>query len=130
MQFKTTDEARKWLRGIGSLKKDLKYKIQFYEELIEDSRKMGDKGNKYITHYLKQIDELQKQLQDVVPTVEKLFEGLSPDEKMVLTVKYLLNIGWNAVELYVYFSRRQAIRLHEQAIKKLVGRKVHERKKL
>lgn len=130
MQFKTTDEARKWLRGIGALKKDLKYKIQFYEELIEDSRKMGDKGNKYITHYLKQIDELQKQLQDVVPTVEKLFEGLSPDEKMVLTVKYLLNIGWNAVELYVYFSRRQAIRLHEQAIKKLVGRKVHERKKL
>lgn len=123
MQFKTTDEARKWLRGIGSTKRDLKLKIQFYEELITDSRKMGDKGKSYIDYYLKQIDELQKQLQDVVPTVEKLFEGLSPDEKMILTAKYLMNITWDAIEVYVYYSRRQAIRIHERAIKKLVGRK-------
>ena len=129
MHFKTTDEARKWLRGITSTKQDLKLKIQFYEELINDSRKMGDNGKSYINYYLEQIDKLQKQLQNVVPTVEKLFEGLTPDEKMVLTAKYLLNISWNAVELYVYFSRRQAIRIHDRAIKKLVGRKDSERKK-
>ena len=122
MQFKTTDEAKKWLREISSVKKDLKLKIQFYEELITDSRKIGDKGKKYINYYLKQIDRLQKQLQDVVPTVEKLFGVLEPDERMVLTAKYLMNISWNAVELHVYYSRRQAIRIHDRAIKKLVER--------
>lgn len=122
MQFKTTQEAKKWLREISSVKKDLKLKIQFYEELVNDSRKMGDKGSKYIKHYLEQIDRLQKKLQNVVPTVEKLFEVLEPDEKMVLTAKYLMNISWNAMELYVYYSRRHAIRIHDRAIKKLVER--------
>lgn len=120
MQFKTTEEAKRWLRGINSIKRELKLKIRFYEDLINDSRKMGDKGNRYIEYYFKQIDKLQKQLQEVMPTVEKLFEKLDPDEKMVLTAKYLLNIAWDAVELHVYYSRRQAIRIHERALRKLV----------
>ena len=49
---------------------------------------------------------------------------LDDTERLVLTAKYIKAIRWDFIEFHVFYSRRQAIRIHNEAIKKLVGQEV------
>ena len=70
------------------------------------------------------------ELMDIRPdyaNIEKedgTLEQVDPDERMILTARYVRRLLWYAMEFHVYFSRRQAIRIHNRAVKKLVGAQV------
>lgn len=121
MQFKTSDEAKKWLRGLPLLKKELELKTEFYKELLTNSRKMGPAGEKYTAFYGGEILRLQGEFKRLVILTERLLDQLDPEERMIVTARYLKGISWDAMEFYVHYSRRQSIRIHNQAMERLVG---------
>ena len=121
MKFATENEAKKWLRGFPYLKKELSMKADFYQDLIKDNKKMGNLGDKYILYYAAQIVKLQNQIIKMEKQMENIMEFLEPDERMIFTARYMQNIVWDFIGLHIPFSRRQAIRLHNKAIEKMVG---------
>ncbi len=121
MKFKTADEAKKWLRGLPLLKKELELKTVFYKELISSNRKLGVVGEKYIEYYGGQILCLQAELKKLTIQMDRILDCLDPEERLILTARYLKGILWDAMEFHVHYSRRQAIRIHNQAIERLVG---------
>ena len=58
--------------------------------------------------------------------VEGIFNSLDENERLILTARYIKMIRWDFIEFHVYYSRRQAIRVHNEAVKKLVGADVVE----
>lgn len=125
MQLRTEEEVKKWMRGLALLKKDLQMKIGFYHDLERIDRLAGnDKKNE--RYYREQIQRLQDKLHNLAADVERVLEALDPDERAVLTARYIQNYMWDAMEFHVYFSRRQAIRIHNRAIRRLVGTVVGE----
>ncbi|MBQ4145194.1 MAG: hypothetical protein IJD36_01080 [Clostridia bacterium] len=121
MKFATENEAKRWLRGFPYLKKELSMKADFYQDLIRDNKKMGNLGEKYILYYAAQIVKLQNQMVRMDRQMDNIMEILEPDERMIFTARYMQNIIWDVIGLHIPFSRRQAIRLHNNAIEKLVG---------
>ena len=121
MKFATENEAKRWLRGFPYLKKELSMKADFYQDLIRDNKKMGILGEKYILYYAAQIVKLQNQMVRMDRQMDNIMEILEPDERMIFTARYMQNIIWDVIGLHIPFSRRQAIRLHNNAIEKLVG---------
>lgn len=124
MRFMTEESVKKWMRGLPLLKKELEMKIVFYTELIRDMKKLGEVGEKHCRGYLDQIERLQEEIQRLAKDMDRLLDKLDPDEKAVLTARYVRRLLWDAMEFHVYFSRRQAIRIHNRAVKKLVGESV------
>lgn len=121
----TNDEAvKKWMRGLPLMKKELEMKIAFYTDLAREVRKLGEAGEKRLTAYMAQIERLQDQIKGLARDMERLLDQLDPDERMILTARYVRRLLWDAMEFHVYFSRRQAIRIHNRAVKKLVGAQV------
>ncbi len=120
MKFKTADEAKKWLRGLPLLKKELELKTEFYRELIQNSRKLGAIGEKNIEYYGGQILCLQAELKRLTIQMDRILDCLDPEERLILTARYLHGILWDAMEFHVHYSRRQAIRIHNQAMERLV----------
>lgn len=121
MKFKTSDEAKKWMRGLPLLKKELELKMAFYKELLVDNRKLGAVGEKYVAYYGGEIIRLQGQLKQLTIQVDRMLDRLDPEERMIITARYLRGISWDAMEFHVHYSRRQSIRIHNQAIERLVG---------
>lgn len=121
MKFKTSDEAKKWLRGLPLLKKELELKTAFYKELLINNRKLGLVGEKYTAYYGGEIIRLQGQLKQLTIQMDRLLDLLDPEERMIVSARYLRGISWDAMEFYVHYSRRQSIRIHNQAMERLVG---------
>lgn len=121
MKFNTANEVKKWLRGLPLLKKELELKMTFYRELIQNNRKLGEVGEKHIAYYGGEILRLQAELKKLTIQMDRILDCLDPEERVILTARYLRGILWDAMEFHVHYSRRQAIRIHNQAIERLVG---------
>ncbi len=96
----------------------------FYADLMRDSRYLGDAGKKHEEYYQAQIARLQEKMKFLAADIERVLDTLDPDEKAVLTARYIRRLMWDAMEFHIYYSRRQAIRIHDRAIEKLVGQEV------
>lgn len=123
MKFETERQVKKWLGGLPLLRKDLAMKSEFFADLIYESKKR-DVGLKHEPYYREQIDILHERLKALEADVEKVLEILDPDEKAILTARYIKRLMWDAMEFHVHYSRRQSIRIHNRAIKKLVGTEI------
>ncbi len=119
------NEVKKWLRNLAIIKKELELKMRFYREITNGA---GDDAffRKHCIYYREQIEETQNKLKEQMSDVERLFGLLCEDEKLVMTARYITAVKWDYIERYVFYSRRQAIRLHNEAVKKLVGCSVGE----
>ncbi len=124
MKFTTAEEAKKWLRGLPLLKKELQMKTAFYQDLIGDSKRMGKAGEKHIIYYERQIEKIQREMKEVTEKLDQLLSLLDPEERMILTARYVKGLLWDAMEFHVHYSRRQAIRIHNQAVERLVGQEI------
>lgn len=117
-------EVKKWLRGVLCKKKELGLKMDFYKDLCGEFR--DAKGfEKSIAYYKSEIKKCDDDIKIFLEDIKRLFNILDEDERMVLTARYISNIKWDYIELKVYYSRRQAIRIHERAVEKLVGQTVN-----
>ncbi len=121
MKFTTVNDVKKWLRGLPLLKRELEMKTAFYKDLIQDSRKMGVLGEKYVKYYKSEVERLQNEIKTLTKQFDRALELLAPEERVIITARYIKQVIWNTIELHVHYSRRQAIRIHNQAIEKLVG---------
>lgn len=123
MRLNNAEEVKKWLRGIVHTKKELKLKIEFYKGLCNDFEKAPG-FEKRIMRYREEIGRLSAQLEHFIEETDRIFGLLDDTERMILTARYINTIGWDFMEAKVYFSRRQAIRIHNAAVKRLVGQEV------
>lgn len=121
MRFETEKEVKAWLRGLSLLHRDLSMKSEFYSDLLRQSKKIGGRGLKHAEYYLRQIERLHDRIKVLAEDVETALDTLDPEEKLVLTARYIKRIMWDAMEFHVHYSRRQAVRIHNRAIKNLVG---------
>lgn len=120
MIFKTENEVKKWLRGLPLLRKELSMRSEFFSDLVRESRKCGV-GIKHEDYYIKQIDSLHEQLKILEKNIELALDLLDPDERAIISARYIKHTMWDAMEFHVHYSRRQAIRIHDRAVKRLVG---------
>lgn len=121
MRFTTVEDVKKWLRGLPLRKKELEMKSEFYRDLIHDSEKMGTVGEKYIAYYEEQTEKIHQEIQNLARHFDAMLELLDPEERMILTARYVKQLLWDTMEFHVHYSRRQAIRIHNQAVAKLTG---------
>lgn len=126
MKLTNANEVKKWLRTLPLAKKELELKIQFYKELADDFGKLPGGSDEKTDIYLNKINELKKQIHVIVSDMERLFKLLDEDERLVMTARYIKLIRWDYIEFHVFYSRRQAIRIHDRAILKLIGQNVGE----
>lgn len=124
MKFTTTTEVKKWLRGLPLLKRELELRAVFYAELMQMSRKMVESGQRHENHYLMKTQEMHQRLRQMTEDTDRLLKMLTPEESAVLTARYIKGVLWDGIEFYVHYSRRNAIRIHNKALKKLVGQEV------
>lgn len=120
MKLRNEKEVKTWLRKLPLLKKELEMKIDFYAELAKDFAKTG-KHNAHINYYNEKIDELKRKIDLYIGDADRAFGLLTDTERLVLTAKYIKMIRWDFIEYHVFYCRRQAIRIHNQALAKLVG---------
>ena len=123
MKFNNTNEVRKWLRNIPFLKREIELKIKFYKELQNDFD-TSSSFSETSEYYKSQIEELQNKMKRLMEDVDKLFSILDDNERTVMTARYINLIRWDYIEFQVFYSRRQAIRVHNKALLKLVGQTV------
>lgn len=127
MKFENAVQAKQWFRKLPVLTQELKLKIDFYTELSEMVAKLRDESRKKdLAYYLQQIDTLRNQIQKAAADADRLIAMLDPDEKIVITAKYLRRMSWDALECKLYYSRRQAFRLQARAFEKMVNGEVEE----
>lgn len=123
MIFANEKEVKSLLRKVALVKKEIKLKIDFYNELISDFSTLGvEKTNRYKN----EIDTLEHKLNTLTSDIDELFSYLDEPERLILTAKYLNSVRWDFIEYHVFYSRRHAIRIHNEAIKKLVGHEIHD----
>ncbi len=125
MRFENVTDVKKWFRGIVTCKREIELKLEFYRDLLNDFEK-SDGFDKSVKYYKEQIDELQRKMAIRMEETERLMNLLDSDEKMIMTARYINLIKWDFIELQVYYSRRQAVRIHDRAVEKLVGQTVKE----
>lgn len=125
MKFNNAEEVKKWLRSIVHVKRELKLKMEFYRELCGDFEK-AEGFEKRVLRYREEIGRLSEHLKHFIDETDRIFGLLDDAERLVLTARYINSIGWDYIEAKVYFSRRQAIRIHDTAVKKLVGQEVND----
>lgn len=120
MKLKNEKEVKTWLRKLPLLKKELELKIDFYTELVADFKKTSSYG-KHVDYYNEKIDELKRKIDLHLNETEKILGLLNETERLILTAKYIKMIKWDFMEYHVFYCRRQAIRIHNEALKKLIG---------
>ncbi len=127
MKFTTTDEVKKWFRNITLLKKEVDLKVKFYSELLHTALlPASGSTERDRAFYRHQAERAQKRYINCLDDTERLLSLLDADERTVLTAKYLNHISWDAMEFHIFYSRRQAFRIHDRALQKLVGQTVGE----
>ncbi len=125
MKLCSEKDVKKWLRNFAVIKKEFELKIRFYKELSAEF-KNGMILEKQCEIYKKKIKELQKKMNGIMADMERLFSLLDENERLVMTARYISNIKWDYMEMNIYYSRRQAIRIHDAAVAKLAGQVVGE----
>ena len=125
MILSNVSEVKEWLRNIPQVKAELELKIKFYQELETEFNKVKDFKNS-LKYYRGQIEKLQKKMEILMEDVDRLFGILDENERLVMVARYINLIRWDYIEFHVYYSRRQAIRVHDHALMKLVGQMVGE----
>ena len=126
MQLNSVEEVKKWLGSLPVMRQEMKLKIAFYQDLTQDMKKLKEAGKKHNAYYFSQIQKLEQRLQQADKDFDRMLEILEPDERLILTARYVRHILWSCIRFHVYFSERQAIRIHNRALKKLVGFTVGE----
>ena len=121
--FKNENEVKKWLRSFPVIKKEMELRMAFYDDLANDFSKTG-KWNKEEKYYRDKVVEVKKAADTYLSEYERLLGLLDETERLVLTTKYLKAIGWDYIEMHIYYCRRQAIRIRDKAVRKLVGQTV------
>ncbi len=138
MKFENTAQVKKWLRLLPVAKKEMKARIEFYNELISDFTRVqisdeevslatGDTYSDMLTNvefYREQIKSCKERFNAMLSDWSRLSELLDSDELNVITEKYLKGTSWTAMEFAVYYSRRQCFRILDRAAEKLVGQTV------
>lgn len=124
MKFSTEKEVKAWFRGLTLLKRDLEMKSDFYVELLRECRRVGRSLSRHEAYYLAQIERLHEEMQEVMVDTERIMDTLTPEERLVITARYMKHLSWDGVELMAHYSRRQAFRIHNEAIQKLIGQEV------
>ena len=123
MKLSNVKEVKKWLRNLAVVKKELELKIDFYHELERDFE--GKESlRKHREEYMKKIKDLKNTLNRQLADIERLFSALTEEERMIMTARYISLVKWDYIEFRVLYSRRQAIRIHDAAVLKLVGKEV------
>lgn len=122
MRLSNEQEVKRWLRELPLVKRELELKIEFYKELESDFE--GIKTGRPADEYRAKIDDLKRRIDGILADTERLFGLLDESERLIMTAKYIKLIRWDFMEFHVFYSRRQAIRIHNEAIKKLVGQEV------
>lgn len=115
MIFQTPSDVKKWLSVFRSREKDILLHIRHYEE------NKGCFGSQYSNRH---IATLQYELMTLHNDMDKILLSVQENIRPILSARYVQRIGWDYINLYTYYSRRQAIRLHNKALKDLVGFKV------
>lgn len=123
MRLNDVCEVKKWFRGIPCVKSETALKIEFYKELCRDFKDTPG-FEKSVEHYKNEIAALEAKLNCMLSDMNRLFGLLDETERLVLTARYINLIKWDFIELKIFFSRRQAIRIHDGALRKLVGQEV------
>ncbi|MBE5039228.1 hypothetical protein [Ructibacterium gallinarum] len=126
MQLNSVEEVKKWLGSLPVMRQEMKLKIAFYQDLTQDMKKLKEAGKKHSAYYFSQIQKLEQRLRQADKDFDRMLEILEPDERLILTARYVRHILWSCIRFHVYFSERQAIRIHNRALKKLVGFTVGE----
>lgn len=125
MTLNNVKEVKEWLRNIPLVKAELTLKIKFYQELENEFNKVED-FEKSLRYYRGQIESLQHKMETLMEDVDRLFGILDENERLVMVARYINLIRWDYIEFHVFYSRRQAIRVHDHALLKLVGQAVGE----
>ncbi len=125
MMLSNEKEVKKWLRNFAVIKKELELKIRFYRELA-DEFKMVPAFKKQCDTYKEEVKKQQVKFNRHMADMEKLFSHLDEGERLVMTARYISCVKWDYIEMHAFYSRRQAIRVHDGAIPKLVGCRVGE----
>lgn len=132
----TKKDLKKKLWDVANKKHEIKAKIAFYEDLIGTcgfkSYELSDlpKGTSPSDpvfravvnneRYRKEIARLQQELDEALEWFNIIIQPLSQWKKTILTLRYLNGIRWDYIEMYVPYSRRQAIRLYNNALDKII----------
>lgn len=116
-------EVKKWLRSIPVIKKDIENKISFYEELAGEFVH-DENWKKEVEHYRNEMKKLKNKLNKFLKEYERVLRILDDKERLVLNAKYLKCVRWDYIEMHVFYSRRQAIRIRDAAVNKLIGQMV------
>ena len=124
MTLTTSTEVKKWLRGLALLKRDVEMRSAFYIDLIRDSQKMKENGKRHEAYYLARAERLHQKMRQVMADTDRLMELLEPEERVILHARYIKGVLWDGIEFYAHYSRRNAVRIHNRALKKLVGQEV------
>lgn len=125
MRLNDEKNVKKWLRNLPLVKKELEIKIEFYKELAGDFEGTQSRS-RAAEYYWNKIEVLGNKLNNMLSDIERLFDLLDEEERLVMTAKYIKLIRWDFIELHVFYSRRQAIRIHNEAIKKFIGQEVFD----
>ncbi len=123
MKFKSTNDVRKWFRNLPVVKNELMLKIKFYREISEELQKTQD-FEKMLERYKKGVVKLSEKLERLTKDADELLSYLEEHERLIMTARYINVIRWDFIEFKVFYSRRQAIRIHDKALEKLVGKTV------
>lgn len=112
MVLTTPSEVKNWLYSFRSHEKDILLHIRHYEE---------NRANFGAPYSNKQIANLQYELLILHRDMDNILSHIPDNIKPIFTARYIRRIGWDYINLYSYYSRRQAIRLHNKVLKLLVG---------
>ena len=123
MRFENVKDVKKWFRGIVPCKRDIELKLEFYRDLLKSFEKSEGFDNA-VKYYKEQIEKLQNKMTTILEETERTMNLLDEDEKMIMTARYIKMIKWDYIEHQIYYSRRQAVRIHDRAVEKLVGQTV------
>lgn len=57
---------------------------------------------------------------DTLKEIEQTIDALAPAERMILRARYIEGRSWTATCRLVNYSRRQAFRIHDEALRKIL----------
>lgn len=121
MRTSEFEEVKKWLRGLRISVKTLNLKIDFYNDLIDISdNSKSSRTSLDIDYYRKEIKGIENEIKHRAKLFDRCLSILDESEKNIITLKYMKGIGWDYIPLNTYYSKTQAVRIHNSAIKKIV----------
>lgn len=125
MKLNNVQDVKKWLRNLSLLKKELELEAEFYKEIADDFDKLPD-GAERSVGYRERANKMQRRLDTLIADTERLFGLLDENERLIMVARYIKLVKWDYIEFHVYYSRRHAVRVHDNALLKLVGQTVGE----